>query len=131
VAVPENLLKSGTLVASITIPHPMSGSAPREYDVLVNAPPGTQSVTADSPYFAGTISFFGFMPGMMTMDVTFQVPLDKLPPAAKGKPPGSLVFTVVPSGAAPAAGGGMLRSGPNTAAAALPVLKAVSVSSTQ
>ncbi|HEX4302254.1 MAG TPA: tyrosinase family protein [Rhizomicrobium sp.] len=125
VAVPPSQLRAGKLVASITIPHPMSGSAPREFDVLINAPPGTQSVGADSPFFAGTISFFGFMPGMTSMDVTFQVPLDKLPPAAKGKPLGSLVFTVVPSGAA--APTGTVR---NTGAP-MPVLKNVSVSVTQ
>ena len=57
VSVPANLLQAGTLVASITIPHPMNGAAPRDYDVLVNAPPGTTHVEADSPYYAGTVSF--------------------------------------------------------------------------
>ncbi|MEJ0044329.1 MAG: tyrosinase family protein [Rhizomicrobium sp.] len=122
VSVPQNLLQGGTLVASITIPHPMSGASPRDYDVLVNAPPGTTHVEADSPYYAGTVSFFGFMAGMMAMDVTFQVPLTKLPAAAKGKAPGDLVFTVVPSYASPnLAAAALGRNGP------APLLKAVSV----
>ncbi|MEJ0025556.1 MAG: tyrosinase family protein [Rhizomicrobium sp.] len=122
VSVPQNLLQGGTLVASITIPHPMSGAAPRDYDVLVNAPPGTTHVEADSPYYAGTVSFFGFMAGMMAMDVTFQVPLTRLPAAAKGKAPGDLVFTVVPSYASPNLRATALgQNGP------APLLKAVSV----
>jgi tyrosinase len=96
VSVPQELAGSN-LVVHLTIARPVSGSAPREYDVLVNAPAGTTSVNADSPYYAGTVSFFGFMPGMNMGDVTFQVPLGELPAAAKGKTPGELVFTVVPS----------------------------------
>ncbi|MEI9993653.1 MAG: tyrosinase family protein [Rhizomicrobium sp.] len=126
VTVPAGLLaavRNHTLVASITIPHPMSGGEPREYDVLVNAPPGTQAVSASSPYYVATISFFGFMPGMMSNDVTFQVPINKLPPAAKGKAAGDLVFTVVPSTAVP-----NVRATPNGVGAAAPLLRAVSVS---
>jgi tyrosinase len=45
--------------------------------VLVNAPPGTQA-GADSPFYAGTIGFFGAMTGMkMSHDATFVVPLPK------------------------------------------------------
>jgi tyrosinase len=136
VSVPANLLSSGTLVASITIPHPTNGAAPRDYDVLVNAPPGTTHVDANSPYYIGTVSFFGFMAGMAGMngtDVTFKVPLNKLPPSAKGKAPGDLVFTVVPTYApsgppmvamAPGMVGGGARNG------AAPLLKGVSISNT-
>ena len=47
--------------------------------MLVNAPAGVTQVSADSPYYAGTIAFFGpMMPGMkMSIDATFAVPLPK------------------------------------------------------
>ena len=67
---------SGTMVAKVTLPHPSGSTAPRNFDVLVNAPPGISSVSPDSPYYAGTIAFFGAMPGM-AMNVTFHVPLTK------------------------------------------------------
>lgn len=84
VAVPAALLKQAaegkqgrTLVVQVTLPHPSGPGAPRNFDVLVNAPPGVTSVDADSPYYAGTIAFFGHMPHM-GMDATFNVPLTKV-----------------------------------------------------
>jgi tyrosinase len=74
------------LVAQVTLPRPSGLSTAREFDVLVNAPPGVTQVSADSPYYAGTIAFFGpmmgdmhaAMPGMkMSTDATFAVPLPK------------------------------------------------------
>jgi tyrosinase len=49
----------------------------REFDVLVNAPDGVDRVDADSPYYAGTVAFFGpLMPGMnMAHPATFAIPL--------------------------------------------------------
>jgi tyrosinase len=65
------------LMAQVTLPHPSATSSSRSFDVLVNAPPGTQA-GADSPYYAGTIGFFGNMTGMkMSHDATFVVPLPK------------------------------------------------------
>ena len=72
----------GTLVAQVTVPHPRGSSAARTFDVLVNAPPGVSSVSVDSPYYAGTIAFFGAMPGM-AMNATFNVPLTKVLGALK------------------------------------------------
>ncbi|WP_044561400.1 tyrosinase family protein [Azospirillum sp. B4] len=65
------------LALEITLPHPSGGTGGRSFDVLVNAPPGTTEATPDSPYYAGTISFFGsLMPGMkMSHDATFILPL--------------------------------------------------------
>ena len=74
---------SEPLVVQVTIPHPETASAAREFDVLINAPAGTTTVTPDSPYYAGTISFFGFMPNM-TGDATFTVPLPRNLQAANG-----------------------------------------------
>ena len=74
---------SEPLVVQVTIPHPTSASAAREFDVLINAPAGTTTVTPDSPYYAGTISFFGFMHNM-TGDATFTVPLPRNLQAANG-----------------------------------------------
>jgi tyrosinase len=74
------------LVAQVTLPRPSGLSTSREFDVLVNAPAGVTQVAADSPYYAGTIAFFGSMmggmhagmPGMrMSTDATFAVPLPK------------------------------------------------------
>jgi len=67
------------LMAQITVPRPAATSSTREFDVLVNTPAGVTQVAADSPYYAGTIAFFGpMMPGMkMSTDVTFAVLLPK------------------------------------------------------
>jgi tyrosinase len=71
------------LFAEVTLPHPSGSSTAREFDVLVNAPAGVTQVGADSPYYAGTIAFFGsMMSGMkMSHDATFAVPLPKRPAA--------------------------------------------------
>ena len=68
---------SRPLTVLITLTRPAGSSAPREFDVLVNAPPGVTNVTADSPYYAGTFAFFGpVMHGMrMSADASFAVPL--------------------------------------------------------
>ena len=65
-----------TLVAAVTVQRPTSSSS-REFDVIVGAPAGVTEVNADSPYYAGTIAFFGpTMSGMgMSPDATFAVPL--------------------------------------------------------
>lgn len=66
-----------TLIAEVTMERPHGLSNAREFDVLVNAPAGVTQVEADSPYYAGTIAFFG--PAMSGMDMshvaTFAVPL--------------------------------------------------------
>ena len=65
------------LMAEVTLTRPSGMSTVREFDVLVNAPSGVTQVSADSPYYVGTIAFFGpMMPGMkMTADATFALPL--------------------------------------------------------
>ena len=71
------------LVAQVTLPRPAGLTTTREFDVLVNAPPGTTNAGPETPYYAGTIAFFGpMMPSMkMSMDTTFAVPLPKALPA--------------------------------------------------
>jgi len=64
----------GLMLAKLTLPAPMDARASDCFDVLVNAPAGTQSVESASPHYGGTVSFFGAMPGM-AMDATFSVPL--------------------------------------------------------
>lgn len=65
------------LIAEVTLERPRGLNNTREFDVLINAPADTASVAADSPYYAGTVSFFG--PPMAGMDhshpTTFAVPL--------------------------------------------------------
>jgi tyrosinase len=70
-----------SLVAEVTLPRP-TGSE-REFDVLVGAPPDVKEVNASSPYYAGTIAFFGNMMNMkgMPTEATFSVPLPKAPQA--------------------------------------------------
>jgi tyrosinase len=60
-----------------------SASPAREFDVLVGAPEGVTSVGPDSPYYAGTIAFFGNMSHVhSTMsDASFAVPLPRKPQA--------------------------------------------------
>lgn len=67
------------LVAEITLDRPEGVGGAREFDVLVNAPEGVDRVDADSPYYGGTVAFFGSsMPNMtMTHTATFAVPLGK------------------------------------------------------
>jgi tyrosinase len=72
-----------SLIAEITLPRPSGTSSAREFDVIVGAPAGVTQVDADSPYYAGTIAFFGNMAHMhrMPLDATFAVPLPKAPQA--------------------------------------------------
>jgi tyrosinase len=66
-----------SLIALVTVPRPTEASPHRNFDVLVGAPADATDVNPDSPYYAGTISFFGnmmHMPGMSS-DATYLVPL--------------------------------------------------------
>jgi len=67
--------QAGTVIAAVTVRRSADPAAPREFDVLVNAPAGARQAEADSPYFAGTISFFGPAMHHMAHDATFAVPL--------------------------------------------------------
>ena len=86
IAVPKALVErqlaatqASALIAEITIERPAGLAVSREFDVLVNAPADVERVDADSPYYAGTISFFGpGMPGMaMSHTTTFTLPLPR------------------------------------------------------
>jgi tyrosinase len=88
----------------VTLARPAGLSTVREFDILVNAPAGVTQVSADSPYYAGTIAFFGpMMSGMMrSMDVTFAVPLPRrlqafTAPGATANADAVLNIQVVPS----------------------------------
>jgi tyrosinase len=67
------------LIAEITLDRPEGLAVAREFDVLVNAPADVERVDHDSPYYAGTVSFFGpGMPGMaMSHTTTFTLPLPR------------------------------------------------------
>lgn len=67
------------LIAEVTLERPSGLSTAREFDVLVNAPADVGSVESDSPYYAGTLAFFGAtMPNMaMSHQATFAVPLPR------------------------------------------------------
>ena len=110
VSVPNNLIErhlaSATgpaLIAQVTLPRPnMVSSVTREFDVLVGAPGNLNNVNARSPYYAGTIAFFGNMADMkdMPMDATFAVPLPKTREAFSASVTGSnmnINIRVVPS----------------------------------
>jgi tyrosinase len=87
-AVKEHLVAAfgASLIAEVTLPHPSAISAAREFDVVVGAPPGVTEVGADSPYYAGTIAFFGNMMQMegTPNDATFAIPLPRAPQAFHG-----------------------------------------------
>jgi len=72
-----------SLIAEVTVQRPSPSSSTREFDVIVGAPAGVTQVDADSPYYAGTIAFFGHMNHAMAMgeEATFAVPLPKRPEA--------------------------------------------------
>jgi len=72
----------------VTLTRPGGLSTTREFDILINAPAGVSQVDVDSPYYAGTVAFFGptmAMHGMhgmeMSADATFAVPLPRTPKA--------------------------------------------------
>jgi tyrosinase len=62
-AIKSNLAAAlgASLIAQVTLPLPGAMSSGREFDVLVGAPPGVTQGGANSPYYAGTIAFFGNM----------------------------------------------------------------------
>jgi len=94
------------LTAEVTLERPDGLAVTREFDVLVNAPAGVDRVDADSPYYAGTIAFFGpTMPNMaMSHTATFAVPLRKTLQAFSRIEGAStrLDIRLVPSGTHPA-----------------------------
>jgi tyrosinase len=71
------------LFARIIVSSPSDIAAGREFDVAVGAPSDLQHVDPTSPYYAGTISFFGKMKNMSGMqhEMAFTVPLPKAPQA--------------------------------------------------
>lgn len=86
VALPSALIErhkattqDATFIAEITVDRPACLAVSREFDVLVNAPDDIDRVEPGSPYYAGTISFFGpGMPGMaMSHTTTFTLPLPR------------------------------------------------------
>jgi tyrosinase len=84
-AIKEHLAApAATLIAEVTVPHSASGAETREFHVLVGAPEGVTEVDPKSPFFAGTLAFFGGMHGHGMGDVTFAIPLPKTPQAFKG-----------------------------------------------
>lgn len=96
--------KQAPLIAEVTFTRPNDAAAPRQFDVLINAPAGLVNVNADSPYYAGTLSFFGPVMDHMNhgtdTDATFAVPIPRQPAlflAEKGGSP-ILRIRVVPSG---------------------------------
>lgn len=85
-AVNEHLSSAAaSLLAEITVERPSHTANTREYDVIVGAPADVTEVDADSPYYAGTIAFFGHLKHGMEMDghahmaenAKFVVPLPK------------------------------------------------------
>ena len=66
-----------SLIALVTVPRPSAASPNREFDILVGAPSDATQARIDSPYYAGTVAFFGGMMHMhgMSDEATFLVPL--------------------------------------------------------
>jgi tyrosinase len=89
VAIPSDAIRShlssglgASLVVAVTMPRPSEVSAERDFDVLVGAPSDVDQAGPESPYYAGTIAFFGKMASMgMEGNATFAVPLPKSPEA--------------------------------------------------
>ena len=94
--------QGATLIAEITFDRPHGLSTARSFDVLVNAPDSVTGVDTDSPYYAGTLAFFG--PGMSGMDMahttTFTLPLPRTLPAFKQLQDGTATLDIrlVPQG---------------------------------
>jgi tyrosinase len=110
---------SRPLIAQITLERPASSSGARQFRVFVGVSADATNLGTDSPFYAGTVGFFGPpMAGMqMSHEATFLVPLrPELPalraPLAATARQADLAIRVVPIG------GGK---------EAAPVLKAVSI----
>ncbi len=84
------------VIAKVRVPYPATPDSPRIFAVLVNAPPGNTDASPTSPYYAGSVSFFGFMPGMKGMKATFSVPLGKVLAKQKGAKRKNLTIQVLP-----------------------------------
>jgi tyrosinase len=91
-----------SLVAQITLQRP---AVSREVRIFVGAPADATNLGTDSPYYAGTVGFFGPpMPGMqMSHEATFAMPLPpQLPalaaPMAAAETHANLTVTVAPVG---------------------------------
>ena len=109
IAVPKALVErqmatkdAPALIAEITVDRPAGLAVSREFDVVANAPDSLERVTPDSPYYVGTIAFFGpGMPGMaMSHTTTFTLPLPRRLDAFTQLEAGSakLDLRLVPSG---------------------------------
>jgi tyrosinase len=94
--------QGSTLIAEITFDRPEALAAPRSFDVLVNAPADVTRAAEDSPYYAGTLAFFGpGMPGMqMSHTTTFTLPLPRTLPAFRQLQDGTATLDIrlVPRG---------------------------------
>jgi tyrosinase len=106
------------LMAQVTIAQPQGTTSVRQFRVFVGAPPNATNLGVDSPYYAGTVGFFGpKMTGMnMSHEATFAVPLPTTlhafaTPLANNATNANLVISVIPT----------------NEQATTPVLKAVSV----
>jgi len=77
---------AASLVAEVTVPNPGLSSPTREFHVLVGAPADVTEADPKSPYYAGTVAFFGNMSHAhgSSADTTFAVPLPTAPQAFKG-----------------------------------------------
>ncbi len=95
-----------SLFALVTLARPTDASPNREFDVLVGAPSDVTKVSSSSPYYAGTVAFFGGTMHMQGMsgDATFLVPLPKRKEAFPGLTANTeaksvaVTIRVVPSG---------------------------------
>lgn len=72
-----------SLMIEVTVQRSNDSIFSREFDVILGAPPNLNHVDANSPYYAGTIAFFGSMSHMarMPQEASFVVPLPKSPEA--------------------------------------------------
>ncbi|KAA0585201.1 tyrosinase family protein (plasmid) [Azospirillum oryzae] len=66
---------SSPVVMAVKVSRPAGTGASRNFDLLINAPAGVTKVAADSPYYGGTIGFFGPAMHGMADDATFTLPL--------------------------------------------------------
>ncbi|HTV53855.1 MAG TPA: tyrosinase family protein [Terriglobia bacterium] len=91
------------LMAQVTLARPQGTSSVRQFRVFVGAPPNATNLGVDSPYYAGTVGFFGpQMTGMhVSNEATFTIPLPTTlralaAPLAANAESGTLVISVTP-----------------------------------
>ena len=89
----SSLSAAGTTVAVVTLTRSADPASSRQFDVLINVPADVAQAGVDSPYYAGTVGFFGPPMHGMAHDAAFAMPLPQRLAALSALTAGNLSAT--------------------------------------